>query len=400
MRLGRRVRVAACVLALALAGSGAAGAAPQTPLGKRLASALASAGVEWGRSAALVVDLRTRRTLYAQNAWVSLAPASNEKLAIAYAALAALGPSYRMETTVLGHGRLLDTTWRGDLILRGRGDPTLDRAGLAELAVQLSAAGIRTVTGSLVGDETFFDSRRTAFGWKPEFYVNESPPISALSVSRNESSQPALAATFAFREALIQAGVRVRGGTRLGRTPARAWPLASVLSPPLRDLVRTMGTESDNYTAELVIKQLGAVLARRGTTPAGAAVVTGVLRAARIPLRGVRIVDGSGLSRLDRLTAGALVGILRAAVADPLVGPSFLAALPVAGLTGTLEGRMRESPARGNVAAKTGTTNLASALSGFVRRRYAFAILQNGSPVPHSSARAAQDRFAAILAAQ
>jgi serine-type D-Ala-D-Ala carboxypeptidase/endopeptidase (penicillin-binding protein 4) len=70
----------------------------------------------------------------------------------------------------------------------------------------------------------------------------------------------------------------------------------------------------------------------------------------------------------------------------------------VAGVSGTLSDRMRRPPARGNVVAKTGTTSLASALSGFVRRRYIFSVLQNGSPVSPYWARRAQDRFATVLA--
>jgi D-alanyl-D-alanine carboxypeptidase/D-alanyl-D-alanine-endopeptidase (penicillin-binding protein 4) len=114
----------------------------------------------------------------------------------------------------------------------------------------------------------------------------------------------------------------------------------------------------------------------------------------------VRLVDGSGLSSLDRLTARAIAGILRAAWADPDVRPYLTAALPVAGVSGTLQDRMRKPPARGNVQAKTGTTSLASALSGYVRKRFVFSVLQNGSPVSSFWARKAQDRFATLLASQ
>lgn len=386
--------VAACLLWLLAAGGA------QASLGGRLAAALAGSGVDPARSAALVVDLRTGKTLFALNPQLSLAPASNEKLAITFAALQALGPAYRIETAVLGRGRLEGGRWLGDLVLRGRGDPTLTRAGLMALAVQLRQAGIRRVSGAILGDESYFDARRTAFGWKPEFYVNESPPLSALAIDRSRSADPASEATSAFRKALRVAGIAVRGPSRLGRAPASSFPLASVLSPPLRDIVRVVGTESDNYTAELLLKQLGAVIARHGTGPAGAAVVMGVLAQERIPVKGVRIVDGSGLSRLDRLTAGSIVALLRAAFADPLIRPSFLASLAVAGRTGTLENRLATPVTRGYVLAKTGTTSLACALSGFVRMRYAFAILQNGSPIPTASARRAQDRFAYVLAAQ
>jgi D-alanyl-D-alanine carboxypeptidase/D-alanyl-D-alanine-endopeptidase (penicillin-binding protein 4) len=114
----------------------------------------------------------------------------------------------------------------------------------------------------------------------------------------------------------------------------------------------------------------------------------------------VRIVDGSGLSLLDRLTARALGALLRAAWANQEVRPVLLAALPIAGISGTLSDRMRRPPARGNVRAKTGTTWQASALSGFVKRRYVFSVLQNGNPVSSFWARRAQDRFATALAAQ
>jgi D-alanyl-D-alanine carboxypeptidase/D-alanyl-D-alanine-endopeptidase (penicillin-binding protein 4) len=121
---------------------------------------------------------------------------------------------------------------------------------------------------------------------------------------------------------------------------------------------------------------------------------------AGVPMTGVRIVDGSGLSRLDRLTADALATLLEKAWADPAVQPTLAASLPVAGVNGTLEDRLRKPPARGHVIAKTGTTDEASSLSGYVRDRFAFAILQNGHPLSSWWARRAQDRFAQVLAAQ
>ena len=161
-----------------------------------------------------------------------------------------------------------------------------------------------------------------------------------------------------------------------------------------------MDRESDNFTAELLLKQIGAANGSVGTTAAGAAQVRTALAAAGIPLGGVRIVDGSGLSSLDRLTARAIVGILQAAWEDPTIKPSFVSALAVAGRTGTLKDRLRKPPARGVVLGKTGTTSIASALSGFVRDRYVFSVLQNGRPVSYLWARRAQDRFATVLASE
>jgi D-alanyl-D-alanine carboxypeptidase/D-alanyl-D-alanine-endopeptidase (penicillin-binding protein 4) len=84
---------------------------------------------------------------------------------------------------------------------------------------------------------------------------------------------------------------------------------------------------------------------------------------------------------------------------DPELRLELLSSLPVAGRTGTLHDRMRHTVAAGVVLAKTGTTDNASALSGFVGDRYAFSILQNGWPVSWTWARRAQDHFAAVLAA-
>lgn len=400
-RMTRRRLPVVVALALVLAAPAGAG---DSPLTKRLARALVVPHVSQARTGAVAIDLQTGETVFAEHDGLPLVPASNEKLAVAYAALVTLGPEYRIETDVVGRGEQVGAVWRGSLILVGHGDPTLSNADLTALARQVRAAGIRRVTRGVLGDESFFDARRTAAGWKSWFYVNECPPLSALTVDRGRyygrtARNPALAASLLFRNALRRSGVAV-GGAGVGREGAYDVPLATVESAPLSVVVRWMGRVSDNFTAEVLLKELGAVDGSTGTSASGAAVVRTVLADAGVPLAGVRFVDGSGLSSLDRLTTRALAALLRAAWADPDVHPALLAALPVAGISGTLAHRMRRPPARGNVFAKTGTTSLASALSGYVRRRYVFSVLQNGSPVSSYWARRAQDRFATALAAQ
>jgi D-alanyl-D-alanine carboxypeptidase/D-alanyl-D-alanine-endopeptidase (penicillin-binding protein 4) len=196
----------------------------------------------------------------------------------------------------------------------------------------------------------------------------------------------------------VRAGVHVAGPAARGTADATALPLASVDSPPLAAVVHWMDHVSDNFEAEMLVKELGAVQAGQGTTAAGAGVVMGLLAQAEVPLGGVRLVDGSGLSLLDRLTPDALVSLLGVMWNDPGVQPELLSSLPVAGRSGTLAHRMRGTAAAGVVLAKTGTTDNASALSGFAGDRYVFSILQNGAPVSWFWARAAQDRFASVLA--
>ena len=387
-----RARALLVALAAALVLPALAGAA----VAPRLDRALHVPHVSLAATGALAVDLTTGETLYSRNETRSLLPASNEKLTVTYAALTALGPEFRIETDVLQDSA-------GNLILKGYGDPTLTSADLTALAQQVRAAGITAVTGRILGDESWFDTRRTAAGWKAAFYIFESPPLSALIVDRGRvgrytSRDPALAAAQLFRAALVRAGVRIARGAAHGTAAADAEVVASVDSPPLVSIVHWMDTVSDNFEAEMLLKELGAVQAGVGTTAAGAGVVTGLLSEAEIALDGVRIVDGSGLSLLDRLTPAALVGLLTAMWNDPQQRFELLSSLPVAGRTGTLHNRMRRSPATGIVRAKTGTTDNASALSGFVGDRYVFSILQNGFPVSWTWARRAQDQFAAVLA--
>lgn len=382
----RAVLAAALTAAVLAQPAGAAG------LRARLHAALS--GFTGPGTAALAVDLATGRVVYAHHPESALLPASNEKLVVTYAALEALGPAFRTQTSVLGEGRLgAGGVWTGSLVLKGGGDPTLDRAGLARLAADVRAAGIRRVTGNLVADESWFDSRRSGPGWKVGFVPFESQALSALAI---EGVSDTTATARLFRAALVRAGVRVTGRTKVAR--AGGWPIAVRWSPPLAEILRHMDVVSDNFIAELVLKQLGAVIAGQGTTAAGADVVRSVLTSRAVPLANVRIADGSGLSSLDRMTPKALVTILQRGWADREIRPVLFGALPVSGRDGTLEDRMARPPARGNVRAKTGTLNGVSALSGYVRERYAFAVLVNAPSLSSWAAHAAQDRFATVLA--
>ena len=238
-RMSRRLAVVLVVVVSGLASpqAAAAGQTP-TPLARKLAKALQAPHVAQSRTGALAVDLATGLPVYSHNLTLPLIPASNEKLAVTYAALHAFGPAYRFETQVVAEGEQEGALWRGDLVLKGYGDPTLSSLRLNALAAQIRGYGITRVTGRLVGDESFFDSKRTAPGWKSWFFINESPPLSALTADRGRyrgrtSGNPAQAAAELFREALLAAGVSITGRTVVGKATDGALPLASSSSLPL-----------------------------------------------------------------------------------------------------------------------------------------------------------------------
>jgi D-alanyl-D-alanine carboxypeptidase/D-alanyl-D-alanine-endopeptidase (penicillin-binding protein 4) len=385
-------------IAVPIAASGAETTAGT--LRAQLTTALKAPDLPLGRTAAYAVDLRTGKVVFAHNATRPFVPASNEKLPVAWAALKRLGPSFRFRSEVIGVGRRAGTAWVGSLVLKGYGDPTLTMADLDAMARTIHARGIREVKGRVLGDETYFDARRDVVGWKSSFLGIESPPLSALIVDRGlgwpKYSPPRLAAK-ALRNALARRGVRVTGTAGSGVAPPEGPRLADDTSAPLTEIVRFLNQHSDNFTAEMLLKQLGVADGLPGTTARGAAAVMTEMEKAGIPTAGVRIVDGSGLSRLDRLTAHALVATLQAGLGDPEIAASFAGSLAVAGRSGTLTNRLVFL--RGAVRGKTGTTDLSCSLSGLVRGALAFAVIENGTPVPAWSARSAQDRFVTILAA-
>ena len=196
-------------------------------LGERLARALRVPHVDRSESAAVALDLGTGEELFALNESRPLAPASNEKLALTFALLSTLSPSLRIETTAKAIGTVEGDTLRGAIALVGGGDPTLTSSDLLELARRVRASGIRRITGGVLGDESLFDSMRTCLGWKPYFYINESPPLSALVVDRAwyhsyTARRPAKAAALLFRDALRAAGVAVAGNVAVRVTPPEA----------------------------------------------------------------------------------------------------------------------------------------------------------------------------------
>jgi D-alanyl-D-alanine carboxypeptidase/D-alanyl-D-alanine-endopeptidase (penicillin-binding protein 4) len=195
---------------------------------------------------------------------------------------------------------------------------------------------------------------------------------------------PASFATGAFLNALIARGVRVDGGIRLGKTPPTAIKVASLRSPPLASMIAAMNRESINHYAELLFRDAARGLKRDtvGSVQAASSLMDAFF-ATKVGADTTRLVfaDGSGLSTLDRVTPRAQVQLLGYAHRATW-GPWLHSSLPVAGDSELLRRRMRNTPAEGNLHAKTGTTNDVIALAGYVTavngEVLAFSFLYNG----------------------
>jgi serine-type D-Ala-D-Ala carboxypeptidase/endopeptidase (penicillin-binding protein 4) len=349
-------------------------------------------GVVAGMNASVAVGIGSR-IVYVHAGERPRRLASNEKLLTSMAALDLVGARHRFRTVVAAARKPAEGILQGDLWLIGGGDPELDATDLRTLAWRLRAAGLRRVTGSVLGDRGAFDRGWWAPGWLPGISRRYVTRPTALAWAGNVSNDPEAAAAAVLASALRDTGVAVDGGTGSGVAPAGVASIASVGSAPLAEILLSQNHDSVNLDAEILAKALGAAARGRGSTAAGAAAIH-----AWAGRQGVTasVHDGSGLSNQDRTSAAGLVTLLLAAQHRAWF-PVFLASLPATG-QGTLSHRL----AGVSVRAKTGTlfARPTSALSGYVRtaggRLVAFSVLTEGLSSWHGEA--IEDAVVRILA--
>jgi serine-type D-Ala-D-Ala carboxypeptidase/endopeptidase (penicillin-binding protein 4) len=421
-----------------------------------------------------VQSLNTGEVLYASNETKLLMPASNMKIVTLAAAAERLGWDYTFETKVVPKGQVERGTLRGDLVIVGSGDPTVNgRAGTAtavfeEWASRLRSAGITTIAGRVVADDRTFDAEPLGAGWSWDYLVyGYAAPVTALQFNENVAelairpgaaeglpatvvvrpegtglaivnhvttsaagsqavlqirrlagssrlditgTVPAAAKEIvrsvavddpvrffaqALKDVLVQNGIAVRGEAVNARGLERPPDVTSIeplfvrRSAPLAEIARVLMKVSQNLYAETLVKTLGAQ-SGAGSVEAGEKVIQDVLESWGIAPDSHVLLDGSGLSRYNYVTAQMLVQILRHIYVDARHRQPFIDALPVAGVEGgTLARRMRGTRAAGNARAKTGSIANVRALSGFVETAdgepLAFSMLANNFTLPQTT---------------
>src|SRR2546423_9471931 len=280
----------------------------------------------WG---VLVVNPRTGDTIYSKNAGKLFMPASNMKLVTSSAALTLLGPDYTYKTTFLVDGPVQDSLLDGDLIVIGRGDPTIsdNMRGIATtvmdaLADSIRAHGIRQITGRLVRVGNAFPDSTRGYGWEwddlgqyyaagvDELIFNEGmapttprPPPDTVrdSAYSGPAKDPATAYLNALNDALIRKGITLDAGVldSILPTPIKMDSLFTFTSLPMRNIIPALMKPSQNQIAEILLKTIG--LERGGMGTADSARKT----AGQQPLAGggqpdgFALPDGSRLSRHD-----------------------------------------------------------------------------------------------------
>jgi D-alanyl-D-alanine carboxypeptidase/D-alanyl-D-alanine-endopeptidase (penicillin-binding protein 4) len=297
------------------------------------------------------------------------------KILVAAVASEVLGNDFTYTTSVVGAAPAGGAV-QGDVYLVGGGDPLLsgdwypsselDRnpvfnaTSLDELARNLAAAGVTRIDGTVRGDGTRYDDEFYAPGWGGDVAGIEAGPYDALLVNDarvlgddQRGSDPNEAGAREFVRILAEQGIEVTGGAGTGTAPAGAEQLASVQSQPLPAVIAEMLTNSDNNTAELMLKEIGLKASGSGTRDAGAAAVAATLAAWGIDTTGLVLADGSGLSLDNRITCRTMLAVLQHAGYEGPVGQG----LAIGGQTGTLIDVFGDTSVAGRIRGKTGTLN-------------------------------------------
>jgi D-alanyl-D-alanine carboxypeptidase/D-alanyl-D-alanine-endopeptidase (penicillin-binding protein 4) len=441
-----------------------------------------------------IISLDSGKTIFENHADRLMSPASNSKLYTAALALDRLGPDYRIATPIMASARPnFRGTLHGNLIIAGRADPSWNprHAGtnfwdlFSPFVAALKKAGVRRVTGDLIGDATFLRSPPNGSGWAvgdlEDYYGAE---ISALTLNDNYTQisvqsaakagepckltivdpgtglqldnqttttatntprhieahrfpgekvvhvfghlpvggsietldapvpRPAEWFAAALKEALRRNGIKVSGSARAvywpSPAPAATVKLGEVASPPLREIIRDFLKPSQNLETDLIFEHTGEMTRATNAPPwqtsedSALASLHEFLASNGLPASEVHFDEGSGLSRNNLTTANATVSLLQFMAKQP-AGKDFIAALPLAGVDGTLRRRMKDTPAMQNVHAKTGTLRWAIALSGFVTNAagepLAFSLMLNRYSAPPQYKKADDlDAIAVMLA--
>lgn len=405
------------------------------------------------------------KLVYGRNADRLFIPASNTKLVATVTALALLPPDGTVLTSVFGSGPVVAGVLQGDLVLYGRGDPTMSRrcyavdttkagtcqadplAALRTLAAAVAARGVTTVAGDLVGDGSWFEPSLIHPTWETgDLSWWYAAPVSGLAVNDNSVDvtvkpgasvgmqaeiviypdldeiridnrtrtiptggrttvdfvrlpgswtilatggvalgaasrtqyvsvpDPNRYAALLFRRVLAESGIVVLGDTRsttdsLATFAARLFPpLAEVESRPYRDWIFPILNSSQNFFAEMLLKELGRQRGAGGSWEAGHAVTKRFLiDSIRADSTSFSLQDGSGLSATNFLTPRTITRLL-VWMRGHREWPAFAAALPRSGQRGSLRTRFTGTPLEGGVLAKTGTISAVNALSGYVER--------------------------------
>jgi len=333
----------------------------------------------------MIYNSLTQDTIFCLNHTATMIPASNNKLFTTAAALSLMGGSYPLSTKILADRENAENgILQGNVYIKGFGNSTFTEDDLDSMVLEIKRRGIKTITGNIIGDDTFFDDIYSRDDWiGDEISSVKLPPVSAIVVDRNVHvvykkrgkrmrryisyiQDPPLYAAELLREKLQNSGIDVKLNTRKGTAPLGAYTIAES-TITLKELIKLINKSSDNFLAECLFKTLGAVSSGlQGNSFYSTQAVLSFIEENGIYADNTSVVDGSGISRFNQITVGAVTGLLEKMYFDLVNYEDFYNSFSIAGVDGTLAHRLIGTAAENNFHGKTGTLEGVISLAGYL----------------------------------
>lgn len=339
----------------------------------------------------MIYDFDADSVIYRKNERQLMRPASTMKVITAITALDRLGGSYQFKTDLCYTGEVDSTTLVGDVYVVGGFDPRFNSDDMRAFVEAIHRMGVDTIRGNLYADRSMKDKDLLGEGW---CWDDDNPVLSPLVYQRKDIFMDK------FLDALHRAGIVLMGNISEKRKPQDANCIISRFHTIDQILMRML-KESDNLYAESMFYQIAASSGNRPATAKSAkALERQLISRLGLDASRYRLADGSGLSLYNYVSPELEIKFLRYAFENLNIYNHLLPALPIAGIDGTLKGRMHSQFTRGNVHAKTGTVEGVSSLCGYLTaangHHLCFSIINQG--IMHGkNARRFQDKVCQLL---
>lgn len=367
-----------------------------------------SRAVSKGNTAVLIKDLRTGKTLASHNAALPLLPASILKTVSIASLLEESGPDAHFHTRVYADGKIKKGTLEGNLVVKGGGDPTLGADCqpasadiMQEIVDVLKSREISMISGGIVVDTSLYAGPACPPSWgSGDLSASYGTGCHALNYRRNASGKssvkdPVAVFLYQLRNYMEANGISVGNDspTTSDAESGRMTLLLDHVSDKYAEVMRSCMMRSDNLFAETILRTFGIAQGGDGSTADSAEKEMKKWSDKGFPMEGVHIVDGSGLSRSNRVTADFMTSLLTEMKDDE----DFSTFLPLAGQEGTLSGFLKDTPLDAYVAMKTGSMNGIQCYAGYklddkFAPTHSIVIIMNGIG-NRTEARAAAERM-------
>ena len=319
-----------------------------------------------------ITDLKSGSTLGTHNSGAPLIPASIMKSVTSAALLGEAGPDFRYHTGVYVDGPLDMGILRGNLVVKGSGDPSLGSVAepcgtdfIAEITDVMKSMGVHKIEGDIIIDESAFGGSPRPASWQPaDFSQSYGTGFHAFNFENNATGRKSVENPKAGFKSRLKSRLRSSGISIDSKDIAggKQTLVFDHVSPPLDEIMRSCMMRSDNLFAESMLRNYGKLTGGDGSTDDAARRETALWRKSGLPLNGVTIIDGSGLSRDNRVTADFMTAVLTARSDNPVYASLF----PLAGQEGTLKSFLKETPLDGYIAMKTGSMRGIQCYAGYL----------------------------------